>query len=187
MPGKSLQSPPCARYAVVFPDMTGVDSMKKFVLLMAMMTVVAACNSSQDEAGETAIGPDQSKAAAIKPALASKEKGVDVLTSLGFKPEFAYTVVYDINDKNDAGVNRHRVLLEVLEGDIDTAMTSASATLASAGYGKSRETESNGRRDVVFTKQGFPTLVFMAQTPERGPALKTPGAVGTIHVMWNFY
>jgi hypothetical protein len=124
---------------------------------------------------------------ATKPVLASKEKGVDVLTDLGFKPEFAYTVVYDITDKNDAGINRHRVLLEVLEGDIDTAMTSASATLASAGYGKSRETESNGRRDVVFTKQGFPTLVFMAQTPERGPALKTPGAVGTIHVMWNFY
>jgi hypothetical protein len=118
---------------------------------------------------------------------ASEEKGIDVLTGLGFKPEFAYSVVYDIVDRNNEGVNRHRVLLEPLEGDIETAMASAEATLTGEGYEKSKETESNGRHDAVFTKYGSPTLVFMAQTPERGPALKNPNAVGTIHIMWNFY
>ena len=85
------------------------------------------------------------------------------------------------------GVNRRRVLLEVLEGDIEAAMTSAEATLDKAGYSKSKESSDGGRYDAVFVKHGFPTLVFMAQTPDRGPDLKNPGAVGTIHIMWNIY
>jgi hypothetical protein len=164
--------------------------MKQIFFAVAVVAVLAACGPKQEAAqkgGETANESPASATAGAEPAPAAEVKGIDVLTGLGFKPDFAYAVVYDIVDKNNEGVNRHRVLLEALEGDIKTAMASAEATLVKAGYEKSRETESNGRYDAVFTKQGFPTLVFMAQTPERGPALKDPGAVGTIHIMWNFY
>jgi len=165
--------------------------MKQFFLAIAVVTVLAACGPKQEVAQKGAETADESSTSApvpaTQPAPAGEAKGIDVLTELGFKPDFAYAVVYDIVDKNKEGVNRHRVLLEALEGDIKTAMSSAQATLATAGYEQSKETESNGRYDAVFTKQGFPTLVFMAQTPERGPALKDPSAVGTIHIMWNFY
>ncbi len=166
--------------------------MKQIFLAAAVVVVLAACGSQQDSAqkGSESIHEAPAPAApatSTEPAPSREEKGIDVLTGVGFKPDFAYSVVYDIVDKNSEGVNRHRVLLEALEGDIKTAMASAEATLTKAGYVKSKETQSEGRHDAVFTKQGLPTLVFMAQTPERGPALKNQGAVGTIHIMWNFY
>ena len=110
-----------------------------------------------------------------------------MLIGLGFKPDFPYAVAYDITDKNNQGINRHRVLLEVLAGDMTQAMADSETVLAAAGYAKSKETVGDGRTDAVFTKRGQPTLVFMAQTKEHGPALKNPDAVGTIHIMWNFY
>lgn len=164
--------------------------MKQLVLAVAMLAVLAACGSEEgaNQAGDkSTVQPAASADAAAQKVPASAATGIDVLIELGFIPEFAYATVYDIVDKNNQGVNRRRVLLEVLEGDVASAMTSAETTLAKAGYAKSKESSDGGRYDAVFVKHGSPTLVFMAQSPDRGPKLKTPGAVGTIHVMWNFY
>jgi len=163
--------------------------MKKLVLAAAVLAFLAACGEDQGAVDGNLAIPEPSPRAEAAPqqAAANATTGIDALTGLGFKPEFAYAIAYDIVDKNNEGVNRRRVLLEVLDGDIVTAMGDAEATLARAGYTKSKETSSDGRHDVVFVKNGFPTLVFMAQSPERGPALKNPGAVGTIHIMWNIY
>ena len=164
--------------------------MKQFILAAAVVTILAGCGADQEAAKNSVKATDESSVSSAtdaQPMLNDQAKGIDVLTGLGFTPDFAYAVVYDIVDKNNEGVNRHRVLLEALEGNIETAMTNAEATLAKAGYKRSKETVSDGRQDAVFIKHGLPTLVFMAQAPERGPALKNPGAVGTIHIMWNFY
>lgn len=164
--------------------------MKQFFLAAAVVAVLAACGADQDATqnnDKTTSESSVSSATDTQSMPNDEAKGIDVLTGLGFTPDFAYAVVYDIVDKNNEGVNRHRVLLEALEGNIEPAMTNAEATLAKAGYEKSKETVSDGRHDAVFIRHGYPTLVFMAQTPERGPALKNPGAVGTIHIMWNFY
>lgn len=163
--------------------------MKQLLLAMAVVAALAACGPKQDpQQGDNAAGEAKTPAeVAAESPPASTEKGLDVLTGMGFKPDFANAVVYDMVDKNNQGVNRHRVLLEVLEGDITAAMDDVEASLSALGYAKAKETASDGRYDAVFTKQGAPTLVFMAQTAERGPALKNPGAVGTIHIMWNFY
>lgn len=164
--------------------------MKHLFLATALTVALAACGPKQDpqQQGDNAAGVGQTPTEAVAASPPPRvEKGIDVLTGMGFQPDFANAVVYDIVDKDKKGVNRHRVLLEVLEGDVVAAMDNAEASLASVGYEKAKETESDGRYDTVFTKKGAPTLVFMAQTAERGPALKNPGAVGTIHIMWNFY
>ena len=163
--------------------------MKQIFFAAAVAAVLAACGADQDATqnnDKTRNESSESSATDVRSAP-TEEKGIDVLTGLGFTPDFAYAVVYDIIDKNNEGVNRHRVLLEALEGNIENAMTNAEATLVNAGYEKSKETMNDGRHDAVFIKHGFPTLVFMAQSPERGPPLKNPGAVGTIHIMLNFY
>lgn len=164
--------------------------MKQLLLAAAVLAVLAACGAEQGahQAGDrSTVEPAPSADATAQKPSANAATGIDVLTGLGFIPDFAYATVYDIVDKNNQGVNRRRVLLEVLEGDIEAAMTSAEATLDKAGYSKSKESSDGGRYDAVFVKHGFPTLVFMAQTPDRGPDLKNPGAVGTIHIMWNIY
>lgn len=161
--------------------------MKQFLLAAAILAGLAACGAEQN-ASRTADGPGVEPAAgAAQKSPASAATGIDVLTGLGFIPDFAYATAYDIVDKNREGVNRRRVLLEVLEGDIEAAMASAQATLGKAGYSKSKESSDGGRYDAVFVKHGFPTLVLMGQSPERGPKLKNPEAVGTIHIMWNAY
>lgn len=164
--------------------------MKKIFLAAAVLTVLAACSADQavpQNVEQSAAEPAPPSETVPQQPAASAPTGIDTLTGLGFIPDFAYAMVYDIADKNKEGVNRRRVLLEVLEGDIEAAMASAEATLARAGYSKSKESSDGGRYDAVFVKQGSPTLVFMAQSPDRGPDLKNPGAVGTIHVMWNTY
>lgn len=163
--------------------------MKQFLLAVAVAAVLAACGSKQDpqQTDQTAGQAEAQAQAQAEPSPSRTEKGIDVLIGMGFRPEFAYAIAYDIIDKNNQGVSRHRVLLEVLEGDVVTAMDDVEASLAGLGYVKAKETEGDGRYDTVFTKKGEPTLVFMAQTAERGPALKNPDAVGTIHIMWNFY
>jgi hypothetical protein len=161
--------------------------MKQLLLAAAILVALAACGAEQNAdqaAGGTTVEPT---ADAAKKSSANAATGIDVLTGLGFIPDFAYGTAYDIVDKNKEGVNRRRVLLEVLEGDIEAAMASAQATLQNAGYSKSKESSDGGRYDAVFVKRGFPTLVFMGQSPERGPKLKNPEAVGTIHIMWNTY
>lgn len=162
--------------------------MKQLLLTIAVMSVLVGCGPRQDSqtdrrtAKETQVPP-----AGAAPTRAPTEKGIDVLTGLGFKPDFAYSVAYDLVDKNAQGVSRHRVLLEVMGDDIKSAMDDVEASLVGLGYAKSKSTEGDGRYDSVFVKRGTPTLVFMAQTAERGPALKNPDAVGTIHIMWNAY
>ena len=164
--------------------------MKQILLAGAVLAVLAACGADQGagQAGDkSTVEPPASTEAAAPKAPASNATGIDVLAGLGFIPDFAYAMAYDIVDKNSEDVSRHRVLLEVLEGDIGTAMASAEATLGRAGYVKSKDSSADGRHDAVFVKKGSPTLVFMAQSPDRGPDLKNPGAVGTIHIMWNRY
>jgi long-subunit fatty acid transport protein len=160
---------------------------KMFFFAAVVAIVLSACSKERgaDEAGPAAAGTAETSPTEV-PSRAP-EKGIDVLVGLGFKPGYPYSVAYDIIDKNDAGTSRHRVLLEVLDGDIVDAMRDSEETLIRAGYAKAKETGSDGRYDAIFTRHGWPTLVFMGQTAERGPPLKTPGAVGTIHIMWNFY
>lgn len=159
---------------------------KVFLLALLVAAGLSACGERQgaDEAAP-ATGAREVAPADASPGV--PKKGIDVLVGLGFKPGFAYSVAYDIIDKNDAGTSRHRVLMEVLEGDVVDAMRDSEETLVRAGYAKVKEAAGDGRYDAVFTRHGLPTLVFMGQTAERGPALKTPGATGSIHIMWNFY
>ena len=161
--------------------------MKQLLLTAAAVLVLAACGPKQEpEQGAQNTAQDQAPEVAT-PQPSRVEKGIDVLTGLGFTPDFPYSVAYDMTDKNNQGINRHRVLLEVLDGDVQQAMAASEAALSAAGYVKSKETVGDGRTDAIFSKRGQPTLVFMAQTKERGPALKDPDAVGSIHIMWNFY
>lgn len=164
--------------------------MKRYFAILGIMTALAACGPSQQagKVDETAVQETQPPPAPVAPAVqkpSDQEKGIDVLAGMGIAPNFQYAVAYDIVDRNQEGKARHRVLLEVLGGDIDDAVDRMGALLANLGYEKTKDTNNNGRHEEVFRKQGTPTLVLLAQPAVSGPPLKHGDAVGSIHIMWN--
>lgn len=152
-----------------------------FSLLLALF--LTSCGGDKPADRNEVTAPP----AAEQPQVAKSEarKGIDVLAEFGVRPDFAYAVNYDIVDKDKSGKPRHRVLIEVREGDMANAIARMDALLVEQGYAKTKQSDRNGKVEQVFHKAGVPTLVLLSQAVATGPKLKQPDAVGSIHIMWN--
>jgi hypothetical protein len=155
----------------------------KLILSLLLAFFLASCGGDKPADPNEAISPP----AAEQPQVAKSEarKGIDLLTEFGVRPDFAHSINYDIVDKDKSGKPRHRVLLEVREGDMTTAVARMDALLVEQGYAKAKQSDHDGKVEQVFRKAGVPTLVLLSQSVATGPRLKQPDAVGSIHIMWN--
>jgi Prokaryotic membrane lipoprotein lipid attachment site len=160
--------------------------MKRYFVVLSIAAALAACSPGQESGkGDEAATRAPATAPTATQAPLPREKGIDALAGFGIKPMFPYDVAYDIVDKNDKGRARHRVLLEVTGGDINAAVASMEQQLMALDYAKAKQSDRQGKIEQVFRKKGSPTLVLLSQSAASGPKLKQPGAVGSIHVMWN--
>lgn len=159
--------------------------MKQLLVCLSLATLLTSCGGDKTDARSEAT---PAPAVAPSPVAAIEAaKGMDVLAKLGISPDFEHSVDYDIIDKNQAGISRHRVLIDVLAGDMPSAIERMDALLVAQGYAKQKETSNDGRVDQIFIKQGVPTMVLLMQPVDKGPKLKNPNAVGSIHIMWNIW
>lgn len=155
----------------------------KLLLSLLLAFLLTSCGGDKPTARDEATAPPATEQAQV--AKSEARKGIDLLAEFGVRPDFAYSVNYDIVDKDKSGKPRHRVLIEVREGDMANAVARMDALLVEKGYAKSKESDHDGKLEQVFRKAGVPTLVLLSQAAATGPKLKQPDAVGSIHIMWN--
>jgi hypothetical protein len=162
--------------------------MRRIVVFTIVASALLLGCGRSDETGsaETSTTPTEKPIAAashVRPL--DKRKGADILAAAGVNFGFPHVFHYDIMDKSRSGTPRHRVLVEVLGEDFETAARDFDASLVALGYKKISDANNNGRIEQVFSRKGKPTYYLLMQPKGRGPALRDPDAVGSIHVMWN--
>ena len=58
-------------------------------------------------------------------------------------------------------------------------------SLIDQGYTLAKDGGTGGRIERTYTRQDAPTYYLLMQPAAIGPKLASPGATGSIHVMWN--
>jgi hypothetical protein len=162
--------------------------MKRIVVCAIVATaLLSACKPHDAGAAGTSAPTPKAPVVAARSQAASADtrKGVDLLTDAGVTFAFPNVIHYDIVDKSRRGTPRHRVLIEVLDGDFATATRQIDKSLVDLGYSKTSDANKGGRIEQVFKQKGKPTYYLLMQPEGMGPALRDPNAVGSIHIMWN--
>lgn len=168
--------------------------MKHVLACATALVILAGCGKEpqlQPADAELPAPPaDAASKTASKPrprpvAAPEGERGMEDLASRGIELDFPHSTLYDIIDISGGGVRRHRVLIEVEQGDFLSAVQKLGDSLVATGYIKAADTNKSGRIDQVFGKTGQPAFYLLAQPAGMGPKLMKPESVGSIHIMWN--
>lgn len=176
--------------------------MNKIVFCTSMTlaaAMIVACNKQESPAPDNRTTPESSQQAAgpVAPAPASTPApgrpipapadnlGVDALAAAGVTFEFPHRVLYDILDASNSGKERHRVLVEISDGELKQVAESFGQSLEALGYRSESDKESGGRIDRVYSADGKPTYYLIMQPAGMGPKLSGPDSTGSLHIMWN--
>lgn len=170
-----------------------IPKLKPLYLCLAITGLLVACDKDKpvDQAATMPAAPQAEPRIATptkRPApvpAPEGEKGADLLAEAGVALDFPHAIAYDIMDVSRAGTPRHRVLVEVLGGDLATAKQRLGQTLTGLGYAKKADTDKGGRVEQIYTMGGKPAYYLLIQPAGMGPKLVGKDAVGSIHVMWN--
>lgn len=164
--------------------------------ILAALLVLAAlggCKQSQPTPATQAAespAPAQSEPEPLQPsprpvAAETGDTGMEMLLQRGIEVPFAHGVNYDIKDVSKNGTPRRRILLEVLAPDFQQAATAFTDLLEAGGYTLASEEGVAGKQQKTYVREGSPTYYLLIQDVANGPRLNDPGAVGSVHVMWN--
>lgn len=156
--------------------------------------LVAGCGDKSQESVKTsrddsAPGPSTPSHKPIthsKPIAAPEgDTGVDDMASRGITLDFPHSIVYDIIDVSASGKRRHRVLVEVQKGSLQSAVNDFHQSMKHIGYELFSSKQTNERTDEMFARLGQPAFYLIIQKAGSGPKLTKQDSVGSIHIMWN--
>lgn len=176
--------------------------MNKIAFCTAMILTVAtasACSKQEVPMPENQATPKsgQQATAPVAPLPASApapnrpvpappgNRGLDALAEAGVKFNFPHQVLYDILDVSGSGKQRHRVLVEIRDGELKHVADDFGQSLESLDYKKESDKEHNGRIDRVYTAHGKPAYYLIMQPAGMGPKLSGEESTGSLHIMWN--
>lgn len=168
---------------------------KHIILMVGVLALATACGNQTDSASQQAdvvatnqqAGQSPADSATPPPQATTAGLDTNLLTRelpTGFTLAIPHYVVYDRDIEGDTGMTR-RVLVEFLEGDMDSANTRLTQMLEQAGYRKGREVAEQGgiRSNYRSADNSFrlATRVTPASEMER---TRSKDAKGSIYMSW---
>ena len=153
--------------------------MKEILLATAVALALAACSRPQPAADIAPTATAETAAIAGAAPLPCAEPGYALLPK-GITLEFPYHLRADRVYLDKQGNERRRVVLEFLDGDVESTLAAADASLVRSGFAaRSRRNQPNGNIVVPYARKGTPGItVFGSSTV--GPNPSNPAAKGTI-------
>lgn len=155
--------------------------MKQLTLLAIALFVLAGCK--QDRAPDAAVAQASPSTPEVASPAAPCEEGQGAgyaWLPAGLALDIAYHLRADriYTSKND--VQRRRVVLEFLDGDVDSVLAATEKSMIAAGFtARPRRDQPNGNIIVPYVKRGYGSITVVASaTPGDNPS--NPGAKGMV-------
>lgn len=153
------------------------------IAVLTLSAVLAACNG--DKQAET---PAQTTPAAQPEAVAKAPiaPGKQLETPLpdGIVVSVPYNAVYDKNLPAKDGSPRRRVIVEFLDGDVNTVGAGLDEQFTRAGYRKGKPRDEKGGTRVNYARKADGSKVSVLIRPRVDQRFRDDRALGTVSFSW---
>ncbi|WP_192311130.1 hypothetical protein [Pseudoxanthomonas sp. PXM02] len=157
---------------------------RSLVLCLALTVALAACQ--QQAPADQAVAPAPAPAA-VEPAAPPIAPGKQLERPMpdGIALQVPYNAVYDKDLAAKDGGTRRRVILEFLDGNVESIGTQLEGQLKTAGYrkGKPRDEEGGVRTNYARTRDGSKVSILIR--PKLDQRFRDDRALGTVSFSWT--
>lgn len=150
--------------------------------LLAAATLITLLGCSQPAPVTTQADTPVTSAATTPEAalLACPEQTGYQLMPAGVSLDIPYHVRVDRIYVHENGDSRRRIVLEYLEGDVETALSAADKSIVAAGFtAQKRRAQPNGEIAIPYAKKGHSSILVIAKASP-GDKPSNPAAKGTL-------
>lgn len=157
---------------------------RSIVLCLALTVALAACQ--QQDPADQAVTPAPAPVA-TEPAAPPIAPGKQLERPMpdGITLEVPYNAVYDKDLAAKDGSTRRRVILEFLDGNVESIGAQLEGQLKTAGYrkGKPRDEEGGVRTNYARTRDGSKVSILIR--PKLDQRFRDDRALGTVSFSWT--
>jgi hypothetical protein len=156
---------------------------RSLVLCLALTVALAACQ--QQAPVEQAATPEPTPAAEpVAPPIAPG-KQLERPMPDGIALQVPYNAVYDKDLAAKDGSIRRRVILEFLDGSVESIGTQLEGQLKTAGYRKGKPRDEEGGVRTNYARTGDGSKVSILIRPKLDQRFRDDRALGTVSFSWT--
>lgn len=160
--------------------------MKYNVLIASLLVALAGCDqrSQPSEVAPVQHSETNQPAAPVAAAQPCTKPSNDQVMPPGLTLSIPYHVRADIIHEDESGLCRRHVVLEYLDGNVETTLTALEQSLAADGFAARPKGKADDGRDIVsFLKAGHHNIVAVLDDSP-GDTPSNPEAKGTITLQY---
>lgn len=161
--------------------------MKYNVLIASLLVALAGCDQISQPSDVSSVPAAETNQPEVpEPATqpCPEPTGYQVMPA-GLNLSIPYHVRADIIQKDGSGQSRRHIVLEYLDGDLETTVSAIEQSLAEGGFApRPRRETDDGRIVIPFFKTGYDNIVVVVgPTPGNNPS--NPEAKGTVTLQFT--